>query len=345
MLTLETLAAHLGAQLVGDAQHTVDSVATLAHAQAHQLTFLANRKYAALLNTTQAGVVIVAPNDAPTYAGNRLIVNNPYSAYSKAAALLHPQPKPAQGVHPKAWIADDVVLGEQVSIDVGAVVQSGAVIGRGSVIGANAVIGYGVRIGNDCIIGANVTILHHCQLGNEVTVESGTVIGSEGFGWAKEGDCWLKVPQLGRVIIGNQVSIGANVCIDRGAIEDTVIEDDVKIDNLIQIAHNVRIGEHTAMAAGVGISGSTTVGRRCTLAGKVGLAGHLTIGDDVHITGMTLVTRSLTQAGVYSGNLPVEDNASWRKNIARFRQIDAMAKRLKQLEKHYLAQEEVQKTS
>jgi UDP-3-O-[3-hydroxymyristoyl] glucosamine N-acyltransferase len=164
-------------------------------------------------------------------------------------------------------------------------------------------------------------------------VESGSVIGSEGFGWAKDGERWVKVPQLGRVVIGNQVSIGANTCVDRGAIEDTVIESGVKLDNLIQISHNVTIGANTAMAGSSGVAGSTKVGKRCTIAGMAGVAGHLTIADDVHITAMTLVSHSLTEAGVYSGNLPVEPNAQWRKNVARFRQLDAMAKRLKQVEK------------
>lgn len=338
MLTLTELATQIGATLRGQGDLVIKSVATLAHAQPQQLTFLANRKYASQLAETQAGVVILSAEFAEHYTGNVLIAQNPYSAYSKAAALLHPQPQPAKGIHPSAVIAEGVELGADVAIDAGVVIQADAKIAAGCCIGANTVIGQAVEIGQHTWIGPNVSILHHCVVGKEVTIESGAVIGSEGFGWAKDGERWLKVPQLGRVVIGDYVSIGANACLDRGAIEDTIIENDVKIDNLIQIAHNVRIGEHTAMAAGVGISGSTTVGKRCTLAGKVGLAGHLTIGDDVHITGMTLVTRSLTEAGVYSGNLPVEDNASWRKNVARFRQIDAMAKRLKQLEKKIVAE-------
>jgi UDP-3-O-[3-hydroxymyristoyl] glucosamine N-acyltransferase len=339
-LTLGFLAKHLGAELKGDADYCVDSVATLAQAKPHQLTFLSNAKYQSFLASSDAGVVILSPKDSVAWQGHALVVRNPYLAYAKAAALLHPMPVTLPSVHERALVADNASLAVSVTVDAGAVIQAGAVIGEGTFIGANSVIDRGVVIGNHCWIGPNVTILHDCVLGDEVMVESGTVIGSEGFGWAKDGERWVKVPQLGRVLIGDRVSIGANTCVDRGAIEDTVIEDGVKLDNLIQISHNVILGANTAMAGSSGIAGSTKVGEGCTIAGMVGVAGHLTIADDVHITAMTLVSHSLTEAGVYSGNVPVDVNAQWRKNVARFRQLDAMAKRLKRLEKRWEMQPE-----
>lgn len=339
MLTLGFLADRLGAQLRGDGDYEVGSVSTLATAQPHQLSFLANSKYRSHLASCHAGVVILSPQDADAWSGHALIVRNPYLAYARAAALLHPQTTPVAGVDPNAYVASNVQLGDGVSIAAGAVVAERVQIGAGSIIGAGSVIAAGVVMGEHCWIGPNVTILHECVLGHHVMVESGTVIGSEGFGWARDGDAWVKVPQLGRVVIGNHVAIGANCCLDRGAIEDTLIADGVKLDNHIQISHNVSIGENTAMAGASGVAGSTKVGKRCTIAGMVGVAGHLEIGDDVHITAMTLVSHSLTAPGVYSGNLPVEENAQWRRNIARFRQIDAMAKRLKQLEKQCVIQQ------
>lgn len=331
--TLGLLAEQLGAELRGDAHYQVDSVATLAQAQPHQLSFLSNSKYQSYLASCVAGVIILSPKDAHVWQGNALIVRNPYLAYAKAASLLHPPIEAAKVIHPAACIDETACVAEGVAIAAGVVIGANVQIGAGCVIGANTVIERGVVLGQRCWIGPNVSILHHCVLGNDVMVESGSVIGSEGFGWAKDGERWVKVPQLGRVIIGDQVSIGANTCVDRGAIEDTVIESGVKLDNLIQISHNVTIGANTAMAGSSGIAGSTRVGQRCTIAGMAGLAGHLTIADDVHITAMTLVSHSLTEAGVYSGNLPVEPNAQWRKSVARFRQLDAMAKRLKQVEK------------
>lgn len=332
-LTLGYLADALKVELRGDRDYRVNSVATLAQAQPSQLSFLSNSKYQTYLASCHAGVVILSPKDVDAWSGNALIAANPYLVYAKAASLLHPKPQPRVGVHAKAYVDASASLAEGVSVDVGAVIHAHAKIGAHSVIGANTVIDRGVVIGEGCWIAPNVTILHDCVLGNEVTIESGAVIGSEGFGWAKNGHEWVKVPQLGRVMIGDRVSIGANTCLDRGAIEDTVLEAGVKLDNLIQIAHNVTLGEHTAMAGSSGVAGSTKVGKRCTVAGLAGIAGHLTIADDVHVTAMTMVSHSIHEAGVYSGNISADDNASWRKNVARFKQLDAMARRLKQLEK------------
>ena len=326
-LRLDDLASRLGAQLRGEPSKEVDHVATLASADDMALAFLSNRKYAHQLASSHAGVVVLAPADADAWQGNALIINNPYLAYAKAAAWLHPRSSSESGIHPSA------VLHSTAKLAVDVVIGANVVIGARSVVCAGCVIESGVEIGSDCWLGSNVTILHSCVLGDRVVVESGSVIGSEGFGWAKDGVAWVKIPQVGRVVIGSDVSIGANVCIDRGAIDDTVIEDGAKLDNLIQIAHNVRIGAHTAMAAHTAVAGSVNIGARCTIAGKVAIAGHLTIADDVHITAMTMISHDLHHSGVYSGAIPQDSYASWRRNAARFRQLDAMAKRLRALEK------------
>jgi UDP-3-O-[3-hydroxymyristoyl] glucosamine N-acyltransferase len=330
---LGQLAEALGVRLRGDTDKEVTHVATLLAADDMALSFLSNRKYAHHLADSHAGVVILTQEDAIHWQGNALIVDNPYLVYAKAAALLHPQVSCQKGVHPSAIIDASAQLAVDVAIGAHVVIGANVIVGANSVVCAGCVIDHGVVLGSDCLLGANVTILHGCVLGDRVVVESGSVIGSEGFGWAKDGVSWVKIPQVGRVVIGNDVSIGANTCIDRGAIDDTIIENGVKIDNLIQIAHNVRIGEHTAMAANSAIAGSTKVGSRCTIAGKVGIAGHLTVCDDVHITAMTMISHDLNQAGVYSGAIPQDKYANWRRNAARFRQLDAMAKRLRALEK------------
>jgi UDP-3-O-[3-hydroxymyristoyl] glucosamine N-acyltransferase len=335
-LQLGYLADVLQITLRGDAAFEVSRVATLESATADCLSFLSNRKYAHFLASCQAGVVILSERDADVWHGHALIAKDPYLAYAKAAALLHPYIKPSAGIHPTAIVNASAIVSTGVSLASHVTVGAYAFIGQGSIVGAGSVIAEGVLIGRDCHIGPNVTILHDCVLGDRVVVESGTVIGSEGFGWAKEGAAWVKVPQIGRVVIGNDVSIGANCCLDRGAIEDTVISNGVKMDNFIQISHNVFVGEHTAMAGDSGIAGSTRVGARCTFAGKAGVAGHLTIADDVHVTAMTLISHDLHQPGVYSGGTPQDTNANWRRNAARFRQLDDLAKRLRVLEKEIL---------
>lgn len=332
-LRLDELASYLGAQLRGDPAKEVDHVATLITADEMALSFLSNRKYAHQLASSHAGVVILTQADSEDWCGNALIVKNPYLTYAKAAALLHPRTLQPQGIHQTAVVDASAQLASGVVVAANVTIGARVCIGENTVIGAGCVVDDGVVIGQTCCLGANVTILHDCVLGDRVVIESGSVIGSEGFGWAKEGATWVKIPQVGRVVIGDDVSIGANVCIDRGAIDDTMIENGVKIDNLIQIAHNVRIGAHTAMAAHSAIAGSTRIGARCTIAGKVGIAGHLTIVDDVHITAMTMISHDLHQAGIYSGAVPQDHYASWRRNAARFRQLDAMAKRLRALEK------------
>jgi UDP-3-O-[3-hydroxymyristoyl] glucosamine N-acyltransferase len=335
-MQLSQLADLLTLGYQGDGSVDVVKVATLAGAGGGDISFFTNKKYRSQLLSTRASVVIMTAQEAESWSGNALISANPHLSYVYVAQLLHPVVHPPAIIHPKAVIDETARLGEGISVGANAVVEANTVIGKGCVIGSGTVISHHCVLGDDCWIGPNVTILHDCIIGDRVSIESGTVIGSEGFGWAKDGQRWIKVPQLGRVVIGDDVSIGANTCIDRGAIEDTVIEQGVKMDNLIQIAHNVHIGENTAIAGSAGVAGSSRVGARCTIAGKAGISGHLTIADDVHITAMTMISSDIHQAGVYSGAVPQDSNELWRKNAARFRQLDQLAKRIRALEKNQL---------
>ncbi len=336
-LRLADLAQRVEARLVGDADCRVDRVDTLADAGEGAITFLANKKYQRHLADTQASAVILAPEfvaDCPT---NALVADNPYLAYARAAALLFPEPPLTSGRHPSAVVASTAQVDASAWIGPGAVIEEDVQIGARVYVGPGCVLGRSSRVGDDCRLIANITLCHGAQLGRRVLIHPGAVIGSDGFGFANEGGVWVKVPQLGAVRIGDDVEIGANTTIDRGALKDTIIEDGVKLDNQIQIAHNVRIGAHTAIAACAGIAGSTEIGRHCTLAGGVGIAGHLEIADHVHFTGQSLVTRSFLEPGVYSGNLPAVANQDWRKTVARLRQLEEVMRRLKHLEKRFSA--------
>ncbi len=332
-LTLAELAAQLGADLRGDGARTVSAVATLQHAGPDDLSFLANRRYRRYLPSTRAGVVVLAPEDAEFSPVPVLISDNPYAAYAEAARLLFPPPPLQQGVHPSAVVDPAAQIDDSAWIGPHCVIEADAVIGPRVQIGAACIVGRGSRVGEACRLVARVTILHGVTLGRRVTLHPGTVIGSDGFGMANVGGTWKPVPQLGGVLIGDDVDIGANTTVDRGTVEDTVIEEGVKIDNQVQIAHNVFIGAHTAIAGCVGISGSARIGRHCTLAGGVGIVGHLEITDHVHITAMSMVTRSITRPGSYSAGTPLMPNPQWRRNAVRMRSLDDMARRLKELEK------------
>lgn len=330
--TLAQIAQHINGQLVGDPDYLVHGVGTLTQAGPEQISFLANKKYRKYLHTTQAGAVIVEPGLGDDLPSNLIEVADPYVAYARVAALLHPEPLKQPGVHPSAWvhpdadIADDVSIGPQVSID------AGVKIGRGSVIAAGCVLETDVRVGQDCRIKPNVTLCHEVMIGDRVIIHPGVVIGADGFGIANDNGQWIKVPQIGSVRIGNDVEIGANTTIDRGAIDDTSIADGVKLDNQIQIAHNVIIGEHTVIAGCVGIAGSTRIGRHCAIGGGTGIAGHIEITDGVQLTGMSMVTKPITEAGVFSSGIPAEPARQWHKNVIRYRQMDKLAERVKQLE-------------
>jgi UDP-3-O-[3-hydroxymyristoyl] glucosamine N-acyltransferase len=277
--------------------------------------------------------VLLKPADADGYAGDALLVADPYLAYARISHLFDPKPKSAAGIHPTAVVAEDAFVDPAASVGAYAVIESGARIAAGVTIGAHCFIGARSVIGEGGWLAPRVTLYHDVRIGQRVVIQSGAVLGGEGFGFANEKGVWQKIAQIGGVTIGDDVEIGVNTAIDRGAMDDTRIGNGVKLDNQIQIAHNVQVGDHTAMAACVGISGSARIGKHCMLAGGVGLVGHIEICDGVFITGMTMVTRSITEPGSYSSGTAMQPAAEWRKSAARIRQLDDMARRLQQLEK------------
>lgn len=332
-VTLQELADRVGARLAGDAHKAVSGVGTLTHATADQITFLSNPRYRKYLEETSAGAVILLESDLPYCPVDALISSNPYLTYARVAAYFVPDTRDNDGIHASA------VIGDGAKIDATATVGPHAVIGADVTVGAGAIIGPGCVVQRDVVIGAgtrlvaNVTVYYGCRIGCRVLVHAGAVIGSDGFGFANDKGVWIKVPQLGRVIIGDDVEIGANTTIDRGAVEDTVIEDGVILDNLIQVAHNVHIGAHTAMAGCVGVAGSAVIGKHCAIGGGAGILGHLEIADGVTVTAMSLVTKSIRERGVYSSGTPLQPSDNWHKSAVRFKQLDEMARRLKQIEK------------
>jgi len=332
-LSLGELAIRHGLELRGDPERRVCRVGTLQQAGSDAVSFLANPRYRKHLGSTRAGAVVLDPEHAAECTAAVLLSPNPYAAYARIAADLHPPPEFQPGIRAGALVDRTAEVAPDACVAPGAVVEAGARIGMGAYVGPNCVVAAGATVGAGSRLVANVTICHGVRLGARVLVHPGAVIGADGFGLAREPEGWLKVPQLGSVTIGDDVEIGANTTIDRGAIDDTVIEDGVKLDNQIQVAHNVRIGAHTVIAGCTGISGSTTIGRNCMIAGAVGIAGHIEIPDGTVITGLTMVSRSIPRPGVYSGALPFDEAGRWRRNAARFRQLDRLAKRLALLER------------
>ncbi|GLH32594.1 UDP-3-O-acylglucosamine N-acyltransferase [Pseudomonas sp. BR1R-5] len=332
-MTLGQLAEALGATLKGSEALQITGLATLQEAGPGQLSFLANKQYRKYLDNCQAAAVLLQAADAEGFAGNALIVVDPYLAYARISHLFDPKPKAVAGIHPSAVVAEDAQVDASASIGPFVVIESGARIGANVSIGAHCVIGARCVVGEGGWLAPRVTLYHDVTIGKRVVIQSGAVIGGEGFGFANEKGVWRKIAQIGGVTIGDDVEIGVNTAVDRGALSDTRIADGVKLDNQIQIAHNVQIGEHTAMAACVGISGSTRIGKHCTIAGGVGMVGHIDVCDNVFVSGMTMVTRSITEPGAYSSGTAMQPLADWRKSAARIRQLDDMSKRLQQLEK------------
>jgi UDP-3-O-[3-hydroxymyristoyl] glucosamine N-acyltransferase len=333
--TLREVAEIIGAEVHGDAEVQVIGLATLQNAKNDQLSFLANPAYEKYLPETKAVAVIVNGKSLDKCPTNALVHENPYMAYAKLSHLWDKnisKDKNTFAVHPTAVIHHTAKIAAQVQIDAGVVVGECVSIGSGSVIGANTVIGDDCVIGENSCLSANVTVYHGVSIGKNCIIHSGVVLGSDGFGFAPINGEWLKICQLGGVIIEDSVEIGANTTVDRGALDNTVIEKGVILDNQIQVAHNVRIGQNTAIAACTAIAGSTVIGKNCIIGGASGIAGHLTIADGVHLTAMTMVIKSLKEPGVYSSGTGVQTNAKWRKSIARLRQLDKMADRIKQLE-------------
>lgn len=330
---LQELADMLDARVQGNPDCLVAGLGTLQNASAGQLAFLANAGYRKQLADTRAAAVLLTAEDAEGFSGNCLIVTEPYQAYARLSHLFDRKPVPEPGVHPTAVVDPAAEVAATASVGAGAVIEADAVIGENVVVGARCFIGARSQIGQDGWLAPGVTLYHDVKIGERVVIQSGAVIGGEGFGFAKQDGKWLKIAQIGGVTIGDDVEIGANTTVDRGALDDTKIGNGVKLDNQIMIAHNVEIGDDTAMAACVGISGSTKIGRNCMLAGGVGLVGHIEICDNVFVTGMTMVTHSINEPGAYSSGTAMQPAGDWKKNAVRFRQLDDMAKRIRALEK------------
>lgn len=330
--SLAELAAALELEFRGQSDTLLEGIAPLGAAGPEQLSFLSNAKFKSVLQSTTAGAVILHPDLATDFAGNCLLSANPYLMYARASALFDPFTKPRAGVHPSAVVVAENIH-NSVSIGANCVIEGDVEIAEGATIAPGVVIGRGSRIGKYCYIHANVTIYHGVSIGDECIVHSGVVVGGDGFGFAPGPNGWEKIHQLGGVQIGRRVEIGANSCIDRGALENTVIGNDVILDDQTMIAHNVIIGDGTAMAGCCQVAGSAVIGKNCTLAGNVGVVGHITIADNVHITARCLVTKSILQPGSYSGVFGVTESAVWRKNAARFSKLDELYRRVAQLEK------------
>ena len=326
--TADELAERFALSVHGDGSASVRGVATLANAGNGQLAFLANPRYRNQLAASQASVVVLREEDASSAPHTALIARDPYTTFAKIAALFEAHPVREPGIHPSA------VIDPRASIAAGAHVGPFVVVGANSRIGEGCVIGPGCVIGEDCEVGAGselgarVTLVTRVRLGQRVRIHPGAVLGADGFGLAMDAGRWIKVPQLGGVVVGDDCEIGANTTIDRGALGDTVLEEDVRLDNQIQIGHNVHIGAHTAMAGCSAAAGSARIGRYCLIGGAAGVLGHLEICDKVTITAMSLVTHSIREPGEYSSGTPLTDNRTWRKNAARFKQLDSLARRL-----------------
>jgi UDP-3-O-[3-hydroxymyristoyl] glucosamine N-acyltransferase len=331
--TVAELATQFGLSLHGDGTRRIDGVGTLAGATASQLSFLSNSKYDAQLAATQAGVVVLREENLAACTGNALVAKDPYVAYAKIAALFERQPAAPAGVHASAVVSAGARVSPTASIGPCCVIDDGAVIEDGVILGPHCIIGPDCTVGAQSRLVARVTLVIRVTLGKRVLVHPGAVIGSDGFGLAFDTDHWVKLPQLGGVRIGDDCEIGANTTIDRGALDDTILEEDVRLDNQIQVAHNVYIGAHTAMAGCSAVAGSAKIGRYCQIGGNAGVLGHLELADRVTITAKSLVTSSIREPGEYSSGVPLQANRLWRKNAARFKHLDEYARRLSALEK------------
>ena len=330
--SLAELAGRFGGTVLGDAAVRIRQVAPLESAGPEELSFLANRKYQKLLSTTRAAAVLLPEESADATHLPRIVCPNPYASYARIAALINPEERPAPGIHPDAVVDTQASVAPSASVGPCAVIEIGAEIGECAVIGANSFVGRQVRIGAHSRLHPNVTIYHDCVIGERVILHSGVVIGADGFGMAMDEGRWLKIPQIGRVVIGDDVEVGASTTIDRGALIDTVIEEGVKLDNQIQIGHNCHIGAHTAIAGCTGIAGSTRIGKYCMLGGNAMISGHLTIADRVVVSGGTLVAKSISAPGTYTAVYPMQPHAQWLKNAALLRHLDELMERVRGLE-------------
>lgn len=332
-IRLAELAQQLDAELHGDGDIVITGVASMQTAQSGHITFMVNSRYREHLTACQASAVVMTEADLPYARRAALVVKNPYLTYARMAQILDTTPQPASGIAPSAVIDATAKLGNNVSVGTNAVIESGVALGDNVVIGAGCFVGKNTKIGAGSRLWANVSIYHNIEIGAQCLIQSSTVIGSDGFGYANARGNWVKIPQLGRVIIGDRVEIGACTTIDRGALDDTIIGNGVIIDNQCQIAHNVVIGDNTAVAGGVIMAGSLKIGRYCMIGGASVINGHMEICDKVTVTGMGMVMRPITEPGVYSSGIPLQPNKAWRKTAALVMNLDEMSKRLKTIER------------
>jgi UDP-3-O-[3-hydroxymyristoyl] glucosamine N-acyltransferase len=331
--TLGEIAERLKAQLHGDPSVQISRVANLSTAGQGDISFLNDAKYRADLSSTGASAVIIRESDLEHCKTSALVMNDPYVGFALVAQMLDTTPKQKAGIHPSAVIAEDAKIGSGVSVGANAVIDSGAQIGDDAVIGPNCYIGCNAVIGARTRLWSNCSVYHNVKIGTDCLLQSGAVIGSDGFGYANDKGRWIKIPQLGSVIIGNHVEIGANTCIDRGAIDNTVIEDNVIIDNLCQVAHNVRIGSGSAMAGAAVVAGSTSIGRYCIIGGRSVFNGHISICDGTTVAGATSVMRSITKPGTYSSGVPEMTDHKWRKVMACLPMLDEVYKTARKAQK------------
>src|ERR1019366_7007154 len=336
---LAQIVERFGGEILGNPQTSISQVATLESAGAEHISFLTQGKYRKQLAGTRAGAVILGRTDSGLTELPRIVCDDPYLYFAKVSALFNPPQAIKPGVHRTAVLERGTMIPASASIGAGAYVGRRVKLGKGVVIGPGCHLGDGVEIGAASRLHARVTIYPGCRLGQRALVHSGAVIGADGFGIAQDHGVWRKIPQVGRVLIGDDVEIGANTCIDRGALDDTVVEDGVKLDNLIQIGHNVHIGAHTAIAGCAGIAGSSRVGKHCMIGGAVAIVGHLDIADRVIIHAATVVTKSIRKGGTYGGH-PAEDSRSWTLNMARLRHLDALRERVRHIEQQLSLPEE-----
>ena len=332
VVTLEELGRQLGAEVIGDGSIRLTGINTLERAGPGEISFLSNSKYNKFLASTKASAVIVGISDRDITTLPRLVTRNPYLCFARVTSLFHPPHLPLPGIHPSAVVEPGASVAASASVGPFAYIADGAVIGEHAVIESHVSIGRYVVIGNNTRVYPRVVIYDDCTIGQRVILHAGVVIGADGFGLAQDEGRWVKIPQIGRVVIGDDVEIGANTTIDRGALDDTVVEEGVKLDNQIQVAHNVRIGAHTAIAGCVGIAGSAKIGRHCTIGGSAGILGHLEICDNAHVSAFTLITKSIKTPGQYTSQLPVMSHQEWLKSASHIKSLDRLAEKIKQLQ-------------
>lgn len=330
--TLAKLSELTATTAVGDPDCEIDRVDSLRRATAGAISFFADPKLKQDLAHTRASAVILKEEHLEDCPGHALLSDNPYLVFARVAGLLNPPPVPAPGIHPAAVVSKTATVGEGCSIGPGTVIDDDCVIGNNTCIGPNCCLHAACEVGENCRLVSRITLCEKTVLGQRVIIHPGVVVGSDGFGLASEGDEWVKIPQLGRVRIGDDVEIGANTTIDRGALEDTVLEEGVKLDNQIQVAHNVRIGAHTVIAGCTGISGSTTIGRFCRIGGATAIGGHIEIADRVTVGGMTRVGKSIDKAGTYVSGTPMQPYRDWLRSSALYKKLGQLAERIKKLE-------------